>query len=351
MPQDDRQRHHELWVSRAVFLPVRRDPRGVHGPTPKIARGDLWRASGHGDYVPARIERSVDQRIVEAAITLPDYGGVTGWASLRWQRARWFEGLKDGVVERPVPLVTAGNHIRAQPGISVSKERLDPRDLIVVDTVPLTTAVRSAWFEMRYAANDRDAAVALSMAAYSDLVSVGELADYAREHPGWTGAPRCRGAIPLAFENAWSPREVDVALVWMVMADLPRPLLNAPVFDQQGHHLGTPDLLDVEAGLIVQYDGRTHLELQSRAKDVLGEEVYRRHGLECLTVLGPHLQDRSALAARLVEARQRARFEAGSTRTWTVARPGWWVPTHTVALRRSLTEKQRERLLRYRVAA
>ena len=27
---------------------------------------------------------SVEQRIVEAAAVLPSYGGVTGWAALRW---------------------------------------------------------------------------------------------------------------------------------------------------------------------------------------------------------------------------------------------------------------------------
>ena len=301
--------------------------------------------------MPARVERTVEQRILEAASTLPDYGGVTGWAALRWMRARWFEGLRDGFLERPVPLVTAGTHIRSQPGIAVSKERLNPTDLIVVDTVSLTSAVRSTWFEMRYAASQRDAAVTLSMAAYSDLVSVDELAEYAYEHPGWTGAPLCRGAIPLAFENAWSPREVDIAIVWVVLAGLPRPLLNRPVFDRAGRHIGTPDMIDPVAGLIVQYDGSDHLRLARRAEDVLGEERYRAHGLECVTVLAPHLRDRASLAARFVEARQRARFEAESSRSWTLEPPGWWIPTHTVALRRALDDEARARVLRYRLAA
>ena len=344
-------RHHELLVERGLYLPVRRDRRGVTGPTPKVARGPLWRASSHGHHVPERVDRTTDQRILEAAAVLPDYGGVTGWAAMRWQRARWFDGLRDGQVERPVTLVTAGTHIRPQPGIAVSKERLSPSDLIVVDTVPLTSAVRSTWFEMRYAANQRDAVVALSMAAYSDLVSIDELAEYAHQHPGWTGAPMCRGAIPLAFENAWSPREIDVALVWMVLADLPRPLLNQPLFDRDGRHIGTPDMVDPESGVLVQYDGPDHLRLARRAKDVLGEERYRMHGLECVTVLGPHLHDRGALAARFLDARSRARFEAESTRSWTIEPPSWWVPTHTVALRRALTDRDRERLLRYRAAA
>jgi hypothetical protein len=34
--------------------------------------------------VPADAEQTTEQRIVEAAAVLPAYGGVTGWAALRW---------------------------------------------------------------------------------------------------------------------------------------------------------------------------------------------------------------------------------------------------------------------------
>jgi len=334
-----------------LFVPVRRDPRGRTGPTPWAARGPLWRASSRGHYVPARVERTTDQRILEAAATLPDHGGVTGWAALRWRRAPWFEGNGANGLLRPVPLVTAGSHIRAQPGIAVSKERLDPADLEVVRRVSLTTAVRSVWFEMRYAYDEVDAAVALSMAAYSDLVSVDELAEFAWLHPGWTGAPRCRRGIPLAEENAWSPQEVRLHAVWQVRAQLPRLRCNERIFDRAGRHIATPDLLDVEAGLAVEYDGPTHLRVTERAKDVRREELYRRHRVEYLRVLAPHMADTWELVSRMQSARRRALFEAETTRSWTAQLPSWWIPTHTVALRRELSERDRDRLLAYRRAA
>jgi hypothetical protein len=233
----------------------------------------------------------------------------------------------------------------------VSKERLDPRDLVVVDGIRTTSEVRSAWFEMRYALDETEAAIVLSMAAYDDLVSLDELADYSWLHPGWTGAPRCRGGLALAVENAWSPQEVRVHAVWQKDAELPRLLCNQPIFDRRGAHVVTPDLLDVQAGLAIEYDGPTHLQVTARAKDVRREEIYRRHNIELLRVLAPHLADQWALVARMQQARRRARFEAESTRTWTVELPGWWVPTHTVALRRGLSESDRDRLLGYRKAA
>jgi len=336
---------------RGLFRPVRRDRSGQTGPTPWAARGPLWRPAGRGWWVPTRVERSTDQRILEASVMLPDHGGVTGWAGLRWRGARWFDGVGPSGLDRPVPLVTAGSHIRAQPGVLVSKERLDPRDLVVVDAVRTTTEVRSAWFEMRYAFDEFEAAVVLSMAAFDDLVSLDEMAEFEWLHPGWTGAPRCRGGLALAVENAWSPQEVRVLGVWCLYAELPRLLCNRPIFDRRGAHVLTPDLLDLEAGLAIEYDGPTHLAVGARAKDVRREELYRTHRIDLLRVLGPHLADRWALVERMQQARRRARFEPASRRTWTIEQPDWWVPTHTVALRRALPDQDRDRLLGYRRAA
>ena len=330
--------------------PVRRDRSGITGPTLGETRGPNWRRTSWNFYLPAEVEQTVEQRIVEAAAVLPAYGGVTGWAALRWRRARWFEGFgADGGV-LPITLVTAGDDVRRQSGIEVSAERLDPRDLVVVDGVRVTTSVRSVFFEMRYARDLREAARVLSMAAYSDEVAVDELARYALEHPGWTGVPRCRDAIPYADENCWSPTELDVVLVWRIDAGLPRPLCNRPVFDRSGNHIATPDLLDPEAGVVGEYEGAVHLTNVRRAKDIRREELFRRLGLEYFTVVNSDLWDPSGLAERMHAVRSRAKWLPDSARCWTIDSPPWWIPTETVAQRRALTPEQRRRLLRYRAA-
>jgi hypothetical protein len=293
----------------------------------------------------------VEQRILEAAVVLPHHGGVTGWAALRWRKDPWFPGLGPTGLERPVTLAVAGDHIRPQPGIAMSHERLDPADLELVDGIRTTSSVRSAWFEMRYAVTATEAAVVLSMAAYSDLVSIDELVCFAAAHAGWTGAPRCREGFALAEENVWSPKELEVAIVWRVHAELPRLLCNRPLFERGGRFIGTPDLLDVEAGLAIDYDGERHRESAQRAADVNREERFRSHGLEYMSVLGPHLTRPGALAARMHQVRSRARFEPESRRTWTIEPPSWWLPSHTVELRRALSEAERQRALTYRIAA
>lgn len=105
--------------------------------------------------MPADLELTPEQRIVEAAAVLPAYGGVTGWAGLRWLGGSWFEGLRRGEI-LPVTLAVGDRSIRGQPalGIATSEERLDPSELDVHLGLRVTTAMRSLFFEMRYAASD-----------------------------------------------------------------------------------------------------------------------------------------------------------------------------------------------------
>ena len=344
----------ELWALAArphLVLPCACDPAGLLGPTRAEVRGPHWRTASRGRFVPASVELTTEQRILEAACLLPAYGGVTGWAALNWQGAtRWFGGTMPSGTERPVCLATGGDDIRPQRGVQVSAERLDPRDLRVVDGIRLTSEVRSTCFEMRYARDERQAAVVLSMAAYHDVVSVDQLSEYAARHSGWTGIPRCRGGILLAEENCWSPPEVEMVITWRIDAELPRPLCNRPLFDRAGNHIGTPDLLDVEAGVVGQYEGSLHLLGAQRDVDVEAEETYRRLGLECFTMRSSDRHHPQRMAERMLAARGRARWDAETRRAWTVEYPSWWIPTHTVELRRQLTEEQRRRLLRYRAA-
>lgn len=279
-----------------LVAPVRLDPSGAAGPTVAQARGPGWRRTSYGYYVPSYVDGEVvEQRILEASAVLPSYGGVTGWAALRWMGAHWFSGLGPGGVELPVCLATGATVIREQPGIQPSTERLDPRDLTSHDGLRLTSAVRSVCFEMRYAPSERRAVVDLDMAAYSDLVSIAELREFADRHSGWTGIPQCRSALPHADENSWSPREVMMRSVWTMDAGLPRPLCNVPIFDRTGRHVGTPDLLDPLAGVIGEYDGSLHLEGRQRHKDVSREGEFRSLGLEYATMLAGDWGDRKSV--------------------------------------------------------
>lgn len=330
-----------------VVLPVHVNDV-ANGLTRARARGKGWRRTSRGFYVPSSVDGSVpEQRIVEAAAVLPAYGGVTGWAALRWLGGAWFDGLApDGETLLPVDLVTGCQDIRPQPGIEVTHERVRPDQIERHDGLRVTSATFALSFLMRRAVSWREATVMAAMAAYSDLVDTEELALHLATESGWEGIPQARAALPFIDENAWSPWEMRLSLWWQCDVGFPRPLLNVPVFDRTGRHIGTPDLLDPEAGVAGMYDGRLHLEGEQRRKDRHREAAYRSAGLEYFTVMSGDARDR--VERLMIDTRRRARWAAASTRAWTIELPPWWIPTFTVAQRRNLSPRDRERLLHLR---
>lgn len=333
-----------------LVTPVRRDRTGRDGPTDSALR-DGWRRTSRGLYVPTSPDPLVvEQRIVEAAALLPTYGAVTGWAALRWLGGYWFGGLEsDGITLRDVPLATP--HIRSQPGIRVCEEGLGPAEIIEVDGLRITTAVRSVCFEMRYAGSDGVAVSVLDMAAYNDLVTIEDLAAYAATKNAWTGIPRCRKAIPFADENAWSPTEVTMRLAWEVTAGRPRPLTNRPVFDLDGAHIATPDLLDPDAGVFAEYNGADFHGEDRREHDERRLARLAEVGLHGVEMTADDLGATTAFVARLNAAYDAAHEDRDQPRRWTVDPPTAWIPTWSVSLRRALPESQRGHTLRYRLTA
>lgn len=341
-----------LGLPPGVVWPVGVDPTGITGPTEGHARGKGWRRTSRGLFVPGDVELTTEQRIAEAAAVLPAYGGVTGWAALRWLGATWFDGVRQGEL-LPVTLAVADRSIRPQrtAGIATSEARMSPTEIVVHRGLRVTVAIRSLFFEMRYAATEAEAVQAADMAAYADLVSRSELRAFLSINPGWTGVPRARTAGTDMDENAWSPIEVTMRRIWQHEAGLPRPLCNRPVFDLHGNHIATPDLIDPVAGVVGEYNSALHLEGAQRAIDVRREAAFRAAGLEFAEMITGDLASPFPFTQRLHAAYARAARIPATDRRWTIEPPAWWIPTFTVEQRRNLTPDQRERLLRYRQRA
>lgn len=326
-----------------VVMPVPLDPNGRAGPTTRQSRGRRWRRVWRGLYVPASVDSDdAQQRVMEAAVLLPNVGAVTGWAAYAWAGAKWFAGMGEG---RPVTLATYGHRILAQPGLAVSAERMPPQERCWVDGLPLTNPARSIVFEMRYAPDVREAVRWLDLAMASDQVSSTEVAAHVSTLNGWTGIGTAREAISLADENVWSPTEVDLRLLWRIDLGLDALVCNRPVFDLAGRHLGTPDVLDLEAGVVGEYDGKLHLEGKRRATDLTREGLFRAVGLEYVTMVSRDLGDPSGFLRRTLEARSRAHRVPAADRRWTINPPRWWTETHTVEQRRALSAVERQRFL------
>lgn len=327
----------------SVVVPVGLDTAGSSGPTPGQARGPRWRRVGSGLYVPAEVDpEALDQRIAEAVLGTPGTAAATGWAALAWEGGRWFSGLNADGTALPVPVALGDRRaVRPRPGMIVSEDWLFAGDLTEVDGLPLTIAERSVAYEARRARTLAAAVRVIDMAAYDDLVDVAAMRGYSARLAGRPGSVRLREAIDWADENVWSPQESVMRVAWRQA--MPRVALrcNAPLFDADGQHLLTPDLLDVDHGVAGEYEGAVHLVSTTRHRDLDRDALYRDLGLEVVTMMSAEHDDLERFLARLRGAYRRAAEHQHEPRPWTAERPAWWVDTSSVAARRALTGGER----------
>ncbi|TNM49504.1 hypothetical protein FHP29_01215 [Nocardioides albidus] len=329
-----------------LVWPVAIDPAGITGPTPAQARGPAWVAGPRGLHLPAGLDpsNSTDQRIVTGAALLPPGGAVTGWAALRWAGARHLDGWR-GRVELPVALAVPRPPIRARAGIDVTTQAALLDRVVEVDGLTLSPHAGSVAYAVRCALSLDEAVALIDRACAADLVSLAEMTQWADRSGGGRWVSRLRTAIGLAEENCWSPKETTLRLVCQRLA-LGELVCNRPVFDLAGSHLGTPDLLAVDVGLVLEYDSLLHLDAARRGVDVNREAVFRRAGLEYVEMVTADLRDPTDFRRRTLDARERARL-MNAERRWTLTPPPRWVETHTVDRRRALTAYERMRFLRW----
>lgn len=75
---------------------------------------------------------------------------------------------------------------------------------------------------------------------------------------GWRGVRRARHALALASGRVRSPWESRLRVLYVVDGGLPTPEVNAPVTDlRTGEIVAEADLLDHDAGLVLEFDGAT----------------------------------------------------------------------------------------------
>ena len=309
-----------------LILPARLDPTGRSGPTRSAARHGRWQKVASGWYLPAEADLGVvEQRILAGASRLPEGGGVTAWAALRWRGAAYFTGVGPDDAVLPVPLLLGLGNLRPDSRVQLSKEQFAPWEREVVADLPCSSVERALFDEVRRLRGGRLGVVAIDMTAAARLITVERFAAYVERRPAWIHVPKVRRCLLLASDDARSPQEVLVRLVWVIDAGLARPLCNRPVFGLDGSLLGVPDLFDECAGVVGEYDGADHRRLDRRRTDSSREERFRDHGLEYFRVVEGEVADRARLAARMHAVRRRARFLPPDRRRWTLQEPAWYL--------------------------
>lgn len=306
----------------ALVRPARLDATGKSGPTRHQARRGRWRQTTYGFHVPAETDSSVlEQFILEQSMRLQGQGVVTGWAALRLHGAGYCDGMLGGV-RQPVPLVSP-RQLTGSAEIEARRDRIDAAEVVEIAGVRCATVPRAAVDELMRLDDDRERIVLLDMLLAARLTSPKRLRACAA---GLRGQRRRRllAALADADERSLSPQESRMRLVWCRDAGLPRPQCNRLVYDLTGNVVGKPDLLDLEAGVVGEYDGADHRERERHRVDTRRTEAFRRVGLECFTVVAG--DSTAEQVDRMMSARARALSDRRPRRWTIVPPPGAWIP-------------------------
>lgn len=288
------------------------------GLTKAQAAGRGWVRTSKGCYVPAHVDRTVpEQRILEHAERLPAGGAVTGWAALRLLGGRYFDGLaRDGVSALPVPLAMAHRHrMRPRPGEIVLRSDLSEDEVESRHGVPVVSAERAVFDEIRRVGELREAVVPIDMAVVAGFTTLERMAAFIRSRSCKEGVVLARSALELAVDRSASPMETRFRLIWVLDAGLPMPRCNWPVADAGGNYVGKPDLLDEGLGIVGEFDGKDHRGRERHRQDVGREGRFSRVGFEGCTVVGGDIADRTLVVARIRDAIDR-RASSSRPRTW-----------------------------------
>ena len=275
---------------------------------------ERWRRTSRGLYVPGGLDPTPVQRILEAAALMPPGSTLGGWAAAYAHGAFQLDGLGPRMVPQPVVIcLPRALHRPPLPGVRYLRPLLTEVEQVDVAGLSFTSALRTALDLACWATDLTEAVVALDVLLQAGLVGPVDLAQASATLDGRRGARQARAAIGLARPGARSPGETRLRMLYVLGVGAPTPLINPQVTDLSGRLLGLPDLLDPEAGLVLEYDGSTwagsvrtagHRDAGQHREDNVREERFERTGLRVVRADGsdvcsyPRLLTRRMTAAR-----------------------------------------------------
>lgn len=294
------------------------------GITPGVLRGPSWQRTSAGFYrptvEPSTRRASTTQRILDAAPLVPPGGAIGGWASAYVQGADWLDG--SGARDRisRVRVVLGSTVDRMPPDPRYYRGLLESDEIQIVHGLPVTSPTRTAFDCARWTRSLADAVVNLDTMLRFTALTVSDLADWLPRVRGWRGVRRVRAALALADGRIRSPWESRLRVLYVDEAGFPAPLVNAPIVDDRtGLVVAEVDLLDVDAGLALEYDGEYHLDRSQAHADNLREELLESLNLVVCRVDVLDFADRRSLIRRIVGSRQRGLRRDRTRDLWSVA--------------------------------
>jgi hypothetical protein len=189
---------------------------------------------------------------------------------------------------------------------------LTPGDIMLFNTLPVTTPVRTAFDLARQLSRD-EAVAAVDSMLNKRIVTLVEARAYLLASPSVAGRPRVAGVFNRADSGAQSPMETYLRL-FLVDHGLPRPVVQLAVRDERGQLLGYVDLGYREQRIGIEYEGDYHRDRVTFRRDIARVNAMQEEGWVIVRVTANDLRDparllrqlRSLLAARSPRSARRA---------------------------------------------
>lgn len=246
-------------------------------------------------YVGRDQEPTLRQRAVAAWLWSHRNAVVAGLTAAAWHGSRW--------VDEYTPVELMWSNARPPRGVLTYDMKLRQEEVVVLDGLPVTTALRTA-FDLGRRGPLGTAVAHLDALTAATGLNVADVAQLADAHRDARGLRQLETALQLVDSGAQSPKETWLRLM-LIRAGLPSPRTQIPVTNLAGSQTYYLDMGWEELMIAVEYDGEQHrLDRWQYAKDIRRGEALERLGwLVVRVIAGDHPLDivrrvRAALARR-----------------------------------------------------
>ena len=263
---------------------------------------------------------------------LPADGVIGGWAAAYVHGTDRLDGL-NSLTLQPAPVtiyLPPGQHRRSTSTVRYRQDSVPADDVTVRAGIPVLAAGPAALDLACRAPNLTEAVVALDAMLHAKAVDHAMLAGGLERLAGRRGVRQARRAVDLSRCGVKSTWESRLRMFWVLDLGLPSPLVNPVVYNEREEFLGEPDLLDVDAGLALEYDGvnwrpngRLGTETTNNTeRTTCAKRSSERTGLiVCRTGKRDLTRYRSQLGRRLLSARADGLSRDRRRDRWFIAEP------------------------------
>ena len=244
-------------MSRSAFVPaeLKRGPFSIveaarAGVSRRQLRGSSWRRISLGLYVWAGLRLS-SKLILQATLRL-----LPSQAVFSGPTAAWLHGLDISPFDPIEVTLPPRSGILIRREVRVRRAVLNDADVVRRQEIQFTSALRTV-FDLARHLPIIDAVANVDMALHNQIVDFDELRRYAEQQRRSRGLPQIARVLNLVEPATESPMESRLRMV-LVMAGLPRPKVQVPLYDSKGRFICRPDLFYPDSELALEYDGSTH---------------------------------------------------------------------------------------------